>query len=358
MGDRDGVNSPALTCLLRLLNITSCQSVYSSVGFSSDRFAMTLHFSSTSRRPCVMPSTDSPLVPPPTVRAASLTAIDHATVAHSPPRRTRNTPFTPEQLRVCRYHANVVLSPQQEIIQYRSEQGEHIPLIGQRVEGDPSTCLVMDQQGNTHARLKQIQLDNGPMVWMAAELVGLNGGQPTALECAQTLNSLVRQRFYRGSLKSSNKRHLRVHAEIERQRINHSAYEIWRVRQQRQLPWESKGFNCLELVNIGLQYAYNKGWATQGVGTATHVFIAVGPLATSSELPDAFEQWPEQIAICDPWTNISCPAREYPLRFREKMSKWSQAGKQVFIDDSKTWVDPCDTHWIDSVLQQKKNILQ
>lgn len=63
-------------------------------------------------------------------------------------------------------------------------------------------------------------------------------------------------------------------------------------------------------------------------------------------------EWPNHLAICDPWANIACPAREYPDRFAAKMDKWVRDKKTIWFNDR--WGAPNQADWLAAVLRGPK----
>jgi hypothetical protein len=70
-----------------------------------------------------------------------------------------------------------------------------------------------------------------------------------------------------------------------------------------------------------------------GSGISVHTMVVVGAVAVGADgsLPKDMSSWGDDVAVCDPWANIACKAADYPQQWRDKMSKWSVAGKKVFI---------------------------
>lgn len=115
--------------------------------------------------------------------------------------------------------------------------------------------------------------------------------------------------------------------------------------------------NCTELSKIAFNFLHMHGvfpiarFCLESPGD--HVFLALGgnlndirdfasrvanrPL-TKSNLRTDFADWPADTFICDPWANIMCQAKDYPLAFLNKMQKWSTVGKQVSYNQE--WIDP------------------
>ena len=73
-----------------------------------------------------------------------------------------------------------------------------------------------------------------------------------------------------------------------------------------------------------------------------HMFVVLGQ--QPGVYPDEFEQWSADAAICDPWADIACLAREYPQRWRARMSNWQIMGLAIISDSPRysSWYDLVD----------------
>lgn len=81
-----------------------------------------------------------------------------------------------------------------------------------------------------------------------------------------------------------------------------------------------------------------------------HTLVIVGS-ANEALVREPLRRWPPHLFVCDPWGNLCCPAHEYPDRFREKMFKWHEDGKQVKGADER-WTSPIAPEklcWTDDV---------
>ncbi|HEY8608992.1 MAG TPA: hypothetical protein VIM12_17900 [Noviherbaspirillum sp.] len=81
-----------------------------------------------------------------------------------------------------------------------------------------------------------------------------------------------------------------------------------------------------------------------------HAVTLVG-LLPDGMLGKSMREWPSDIAICDPWANIACPANQYPDRFRSKMAQWHDNGKLIFFRSQ--WRSPLDPEWLGLVDGQR-----
>jgi hypothetical protein len=110
--------------------------------------------------------------------------------------------------------------------------------------------------------------------------------------------------------------------------------------------WESTSINCTGLAYASMDYVHN-----------THPDIPVSLLflqdkhslmtlgEVNSELANLpLGAWPGHIYICDPWTNITCSAPEYPKKFLEKMTKWDSKNKLV-LGNNNEWINPTNKNW-------------
>jgi len=61
-----------------------------------------------------------------------------------------------------------------------------------------------------------------------------------------------------------------------------------------------------------------------------HTFAVIGQQADGQGgFPSDFGDWHAQAAVCDPWANLICWARDYPQEWKAKMRKWANDGKLV-----------------------------
>jgi hypothetical protein len=64
-------------------------------------------------------------------------------------------------------------------------------------------------------------------------------------------------------------------------------------------------------------------------------------------------QWPAHLAICDPWSNIACLAKDYPVVFEAKMAKWKSDEKLIGLPSGRT-IKPDDPAWMNSIIHETK----
>ncbi|ARU21596.1 ferredoxin [Ralstonia solanacearum] len=171
----------------------------------------------------------------------------------------------------------------------------------------------------------------------------------------------VRETYYKPNLKSGNKvngdggpeefeRQKRATEEVERMRMQGDPLEA---------AMQSKAHQCQELTLLAVHHLQERGLHAQilelgGDDVAvTHNVAVVGPV--SNPLPANMKQWPPDVHICDPWSNIACSARDYPDQFIQKMKKWEDAGKLVGFQ-VKGFVLPTDPDWVHDVLHGQKMV--
>jgi hypothetical protein len=110
--------------------------------------------------------------------------------------------------------------------------------------------------------------------------------------------------------------------------------------------WESTSINCSGLAYAAMDYVHTKH-PNLPVSLIflqdKHSLIALGVMNPElANLP--LGAWPEHVHICDPWTNITCPAPEYPKIFLEKMAKWD-SGKKLILSNNSEWINPTNKNW-------------
>ena len=103
--------------------------------------------------------------------------------------------------------------------------------------------------------------------------------------------------------------------------------------------------NCYEQACAAAWYLETHGgaeYALMHYSHNDHVFLALGQ--PRGVYPDQFKQWSADAAICDPWADIACPAREYSQRWRARMSNWQVMGLTIAFDSprSGSWYDLVD----------------
>ena len=114
------------------------------------------------------------------------------------------------------------------------------------------------------------------------------------------------------------------------------------VQEKVQNSIEAKAHNCEDLTFSGigiLDEAGVKDTHIVGFFGFDHGIILIGEVPRSG-LPVMLEQWPSHLAICDPWANIACSAKEFVPAFMEKMQKWERKGKKIQDPDTGNWINP------------------
>ncbi|GAA5157741.1 hypothetical protein [Viridibacterium curvum] len=122
--------------------------------------------------------------------------------------------------------------------------------------------------------------------------------------------------------------------------------------------------NCLEMSCASVWYlnesgrfnydmVYYPGHNAPGQGVRDHIFVAIGQTSDGNgDFPTDFNAWDPDAAICDVWADIACPARDYPARWRARMSNWRYSG--LLIANRL----PTDDMWSNLVDLPKKSYLQ
>ncbi|SDE63130.1 hypothetical protein SAMN05192589_12327 [Paracidovorax valerianellae] len=172
---------------------------------------------------------------------------------------------------------------------------------------------------------------------------------------------LVRDTYYRPNLKSGNKVHGDGGPE-EAVRQERATLEVERIRAQAdplKAAMEGEAHQCQELALLAMHHLQERGLNAQILelggddeGVAHDVAI-IGP--APNPLPADMKNWPADVYVCDPWSNIACSAKDYPKEFTSKMKKWEDAGKLVGYQP-KGFVLPTDRQWVNDVLHGEKMI--
>jgi len=108
--------------------------------------------------------------------------------------------------------------------------------------------------------------------------------------------------------------------------------------------WESNAVNCDGLALAAMDYVSHEypGMTVAELCLLDHRLIALGEI-TPELAYSPLGAWPNHIHVCDPWSNITCPAPHYPAQFLEKMEKWNADNK--FIHDNRDWINPASDKW-------------
>jgi hypothetical protein len=108
--------------------------------------------------------------------------------------------------------------------------------------------------------------------------------------------------------------------------------------------WESTSINCDGLAYAAMDYVNHKypTIPVAAVSLSGHTLVALGEITPElANLP--LGAWPDHIHVCDPWTNITCHAPDYPKKFIEKMEKWNSGNK--LIQANFEWINPISDKW-------------
>ena len=182
---------------------------------------------------------------------------------------------------------------------------------------------------------------------------------------AKALLVAVREEIYKKGYKSPNKlrpcppgKDKNQWDKVEHERCTKAWAELARIRttlppktatfyfvelQKRiQNTIEAKGHHCGDLSYAGigiLDEAGIKDTHVVSFDDFDHNVILIGKMPPKG-LPLEMEDWPSHLAICDPWANIACPAKEFISAFMEKMQKWDSNGKKIRDSNKKVWTNP------------------
>lgn len=182
---------------------------------------------------------------------------------------------------------------------------------------------------------------------------------------AKALLIAVREEIYKKGYKSSNKLRAALPGEgknqwvkRESERLSKVGAELGRIRAQLpssataiyflaiqekiQNTIESKGHNCEDLTFAGIGILDEAGIKDTHIVSFfgfNHGIILFGKIPRSG-LPVMMDQWPSHLAICDPWANIACSAKEFVPAFMAKMQKWESHGKKIQDPETGDWNNP------------------
>ncbi|MBN2990433.1 hypothetical protein JWR97_02140 [Pseudomonas cedrina subsp. fulgida] len=117
--------------------------------------------------------------------------------------------------------------------------------------------------------------------------------------------------------------------------------------------------NCDQMAHIACEMIRANGgsahiWHTR---PAAHAFVVVGPrpgpLASTLDFSEA--SW-ATAWVCDPWTSITCPARDYIQALEIKMVTWYLQDISVFFNDAGQyrWAKANDPRWRGLLTQSLK----
>jgi hypothetical protein len=195
------------------------------------------------------------------------------------------------------------------------------------------------------------------------------------------------RRFYKGQLKSSNKKYVdsstekrwrrnenaaEAKGEIEDTRIDHwyegrQYLEYGRRLMQGDLPVAG---NCGEMaavtacsVSLAAQnYGYDQFAIHVGsVGDEFHAFVLLvnanaaypeGALSTVTNMANNHDSM-GGVFILDAWTNCACLAQDYGMAVRAKLRTWEQQGKYIEIESGTSPAGPLDPElWWQTLMTQ------
>lgn len=108
--------------------------------------------------------------------------------------------------------------------------------------------------------------------------------------------------------------------------------------------WESTSINCDGLAFAAMDYARHKypNIPVAALYLPGHTLMTLGEIKPElATLP--LGAWPDHIHVCDPWTNITCSAPDYPKKFLEKMEKWNSSNK--LIHANREWINSTSEKW-------------
>lgn len=111
--------------------------------------------------------------------------------------------------------------------------------------------------------------------------------------------------------------------------------------------WQARSHNCHDLALAALDVIAHRhpDLPTNVVILGrSHSLVVIGHLDAAT-VSQPMSSWPPGLVACDPWSNLSVPACEYPARFVEKMRKWTLDGKKV-RNEALEWHAPRDPQWL------------
>ena len=191
---------------------------------------------------------------------------------------------------------------------------------------------------------------------LAQELPDLSDRMSENEQYAKSLLIAVREEIYKKGDKSSNKlrpcppgmdkhqweekdkeRRSKADAEVRRVRAigSKSFFDFLRI----QNTVEGRAHNCGDLSYAGIGILDAAGINDTHMvifGESEHAVILIGKLPPKG-LSLTMEDWPSHLAICDPWGNVACSAKEFIPAYIKKMQKWMKEGKEVYDSYKKVW---------------------
>lgn len=171
----------------------------------------------------------------------------------------------------------------------------------------------------------------------------------------------VRKTYYKPNLKSGNKvkgdggpeemdRQEKATLEVERMRLQANPLAAAK---------DGKAHQCQELALLAMHHLQERGLEAQILELGGDDEAVAHNVAIIGQAPDPLpadmRNWPVDVYVCDPWSNIACSVRDYPAEFTRKMQKWEDAGKLVGFQ-TKGFVLPTDRAWVNDVLHGEKMV--
>lgn len=119
--------------------------------------------------------------------------------------------------------------------------------------------------------------------------------------------------------------------------------------------------NCDQMAKVAVDTINVSGGNARIAQVPGHTFAIVGgppgsPRSQGFTGPEWADAW-----VVDPWAGITCPAVDYPARFKARMQEWSHSGRRILISNGKTppqsvWSDPMTPRWIDATVNGEAQV--
>lgn len=186
------------------------------------------------------------------------------------------------------------------------------------------------------------------------------------LSIAQEVLRNVRKTYYKNpNSKSSNKFRTRIDSALENERLRTAKLSINSMRDYSLRTISdiknAVGHNCGELSRLAVDLLSGKNLRAVhiviGGPTIAHAFAAILPKGCPEQKfwESDMHKWDAGIIICDPWSNIACPAPEFNTLFIEKLDKWEKDGKLLFHNGD--WVSANNDQLKTAIIDGKKKTL-
>ncbi|CAN7524414.1 hypothetical protein [Duganella sp. LjRoot269] len=224
-------------------------------------------------------------------------------------------------------------------------------------------AVVPPLSGHVYAQASAPPKKNALQIKLLATLNHTSSAGIRNLDAASAAKTMVREDFYtkEGNFKSANKYSAKKAWSEEKPRLlasNSAVKQIRAVKGDRpamvRAALASKGHNCFDLSLIAQDYLRSSGKQAILGGTPDHVFVVVGAIEPGP-MPKDMTKWPQDLAICDPWANIACLAKDYPEKFTEKMGKWDSKEKFI-LDKDVQHLSPTSDQWLKRQLEGDKDV--